>query len=67
MMIVRAGGVDAVAAYLDRARNRHNTGVMGNWHPFNRINPEQAQTRVPILAGNDKGHRHQVSLYPEIG
>ncbi|MCZ6617394.1 MAG: hypothetical protein O7E57_04620 [Gammaproteobacteria bacterium] len=55
MMIVRAGGVDAAAAYLDKARNRRDTGVMGNWHPFNTINPEQAQTRVPILAGNEGG------------
>ena len=55
VMIVRAGGVEAAAAYLDKARRRHNTAVMGNWHPFNSINPEQAQTRVPILAGNEGG------------
>jgi len=53
--IVRAGGVEAAAAYLDRARDRNNTGVMGNWHPYNRINPEQAQTRIPFLAGNRGG------------
>ena len=50
--IVRAGGVEAAAAYLDKARGRHNTEVMGNWHPYNRINPDQAQTRIPFLAGN---------------
>jgi len=50
--IVRAGGVEPAAAYLDKARDRHNTAVMGNWHPYNRIDPDQAQTRIPFLAGN---------------
>ncbi len=54
-MIVRAGGVEPLAAYLDKARNRHNTAVMGNWHPYNRIDPEQAQTRIVFLAGNEGG------------
>ncbi len=54
-MIVRAGGVEANAAYLDKARDRHNTKVMGNWHPYNRIDPEQPQTRIPFLAGNEGG------------
>jgi hypothetical protein len=52
LMIVRAGGVEAAAAYLDSARNRHNTKVMGNWHPFNRINADQPQTRILFLTGN---------------
>jgi len=55
VMIVRAGGVEAAAAYLDKARERHNTTTMGNWHPFNSIDPDQPQTRVPILAGNQGG------------
>jgi hypothetical protein len=54
-MIVRAGGVEPLAAYLDKARDRHNTTVMGNWHPYNRIDPEQAQTRIVFLAGNEGG------------
>ncbi len=54
-MIVRAGGVEPLAAYLDKARDRHNTKVMGNWHPYNRINPDQPQTRIPFLAGNKGG------------
>ncbi len=54
-MIVRAGGVEPLAAYLDKARDRHSTGVMGNWHPYNRIDPNQAQTRIPFLAGNQGG------------
>ena len=51
-MIVRAGGVEAAAAYLDKARDRQNTKVMGNWHPHNRIDPDQPQTRILFLAGN---------------
>jgi len=53
VMIVRAGGVEAAAAYLDKARSRHNTTTMGSWHPFNSIlDLDQPQTRVPNLAGN---------------
>ncbi len=44
-----------MAAYLDKARDRHNTKVMGNWHPYNRIDPDQTQTRIPFLAGNEGG------------
>lgn len=54
-MIVRAGGVEANAAYLDRFRDRHDTRLMGNWHPYNRIDPNQPQTRIPFLAGNQGG------------
>ena len=51
-MIVRAGGVEPLAAYLDAAQKRHETGVMGNWHLYNRIDPDQPQTRILFLAGN---------------
>ena len=54
-MIVRAGGVEPNIAYLDKFRSRHDTQLMGNWHPFNRIDPDVAQTRVPFLAGNRGG------------
>jgi hypothetical protein len=54
-MIVRAGGVEANIAYLDKFRDRHNTRLMGNWHPYNRIDPDQPQTRIPFLAGNQGG------------
>ncbi len=54
-MIVRAGGVEPLAAYLDKFRNRHDTKMMGNWHPYNRIDPDQPQTRIPFLAGNKGG------------
>ena len=56
LMIVRAGGVEAAAKYLDKARSRHNTATMGSWHPFNSINDlDQPQTRIPNLAGNKGG------------
>ena len=54
-MIVRAGGVEANIAYLDRFRDRNNTKLMGNWHPYNRIDPDQPQTRILFLAGNKGG------------
>jgi len=54
-MIVRVGGVEPLAAYLDKARDRNNTKLMGNWHPYNRIDPSQPQTRVVFLAGNKDG------------
>jgi hypothetical protein len=54
-MIVRAGGVEPLVAYLDKFRARHNTKLMGNFHPFDHINPDQPQTRVAFLAGNKGG------------
>ncbi|MFA9400597.1 MAG: hypothetical protein ACERKT_05745, partial [Acidobacteriota bacterium] len=36
-MIVRAGGVEPLAAYLDKAKARHNTELMGNSHSHNWI------------------------------
>lgn len=52
LMIVRAGGVEAAATYLDKASDRYNTTVMGSWHPYHDINPDQFQTSVTILSGN---------------
>jgi len=54
-MIVRAGGVEALAAYLDKAQARHNTELMGNWHDHNRIDPSQPQARILKLGGNKGG------------
>jgi hypothetical protein len=55
IMIVRAGGVKPLAAYLDKARARHNTKLMGNAHSHNDIDPNQPQTRLLRLAGNKGG------------
>ena len=60
LMIVRAGGVEAATAYLDKARDRHKTAVMGNWHAFNDIDPDQPQTRVLFLAGSEGGVNTEV-------
>jgi len=54
-MIVRAGGVEPLAAYLDKARDRHDTELMGNSHPYNWIDPEQPQSRILSLGGNKGG------------
>jgi len=51
-MIVRAGGVEPLAAYLDKAQTRHNTEMMGNSHDHNRIDPSQPQARILSLGGN---------------
>ena len=53
--IVRAGGVEAAAAYLDKFQARHDTKLTGNFHPFHQIDPDQPQTRVIFLAGNKDG------------
>ncbi len=66
-MIVRAGGVGANAGYLDKFRDRHNTKLMGNWHPFNRIDPDQPQTRILFLAGNQGGWGTEEDDFGEYG
>jgi len=66
-MIVRAGGVEPLAAYLDKARDRHHTKVMGNWHPYNRIDPGQPQTRILFLAGNEGGVGSEDDNGPDYG
>jgi len=50
--IARAGGMEAGTAYLDRFRERHNTKLMGHWHPYNSIDPKQPQASMLFLAGN---------------
>ena len=52
LMIFRASGVEPAAAYLDKYSARHNTKVMGNYHPYNRIDPNVLQTKILFLAGN---------------
>ena len=55
IMIGRAGGVEPLAAYLDKARDRHDTELMGNSHSFNWIDPSQPQARFLNLGGNRGG------------
>ncbi|MDH3532100.1 MAG: hypothetical protein OEO82_04165 [Gammaproteobacteria bacterium] len=66
-MIVRAGGVEANIAYLDKYRERHNTKLMGHWHPYNRIDPGQPQTRLLFLAGNQGGWGTEDDDFGEYG
>lgn len=66
-MIARAGGVEANIAYLDRYRDRHDTKRMGHWHPYNRIDPDQPQTRVLFLAGNQGGWGSEDDDFGEYG
>ncbi|MDE0053590.1 MAG: hypothetical protein OXP28_18490 [Gammaproteobacteria bacterium] len=53
--ICRAGGVDATAAYLGRARRRNDTSRMKVSHRHNDINPDEPQTRMLNLGGNRGG------------
>jgi len=54
-MIIRAGGVEPLSAYLDKARDRHNTELMGNAHSHNEIDPNQPQAGILSLGGNKGG------------
>ncbi len=54
-MIVRAGGVEPLLAYLAKAQARQNTELMGNSHDHNRIDPAQPQARILRLGGNKGG------------
>ena len=67
LMIVRAGGVDAAAAYLDKARDRHNTEMMGNFHPFETIDLDQPQTTIMFLGGNEGGIDTDIEDYADKG
>ncbi len=60
LMIVRAGGAAAAASYLDKARGRETSAVMGSWHCLNDINPDQPQTRVLFLGGTEGGAKTEV-------
>ncbi len=60
LMILRAGGVEAAAAYLDKARDRGKLETMGNWHIFPEIDPDQPQASVLLLYGSPGGVRAKV-------
>ena len=53
--ICRAGGAEAAAAYLEKARKRNDTSKMQVSHRHNGIDPEQPQTRLLTLGGNRGG------------
>ena len=60
LMIVRAGGAEAAATYLDKAGDRKTAVVTGSWHCLNDIDPDQPQTRVLFLGGNEGGATTEV-------
>ena len=49
LMIVRAGGVEAAARYLDIAMDYFGTTEMGSWHRFDDLSPDEPQTWVQFL------------------
>ena len=49
LMIARAGGVAAAAAYLDKAREYYGSDEMGSWHRFDDMDPMQPQCWVPFV------------------
>jgi hypothetical protein len=55
IMICRAGGVDAAAAYLGKARKRNDTSKMKVSHRHNDIDPDELQTLLLTLGGNKGG------------
>ncbi len=55
IMICRAGGVDAAAAYLNKARKRNDTSKMRIVHGHDEINPDEPQTLLLTLGGNKGG------------
>ena len=66
LMIVRAGGVEAAAAYLDKAKDYYHTAVTGSWHRFDDIDPGQPQTYVPFLFDCLGGASNEKDLDPAI-
>ncbi len=55
IMICRAGGVEAAAAYLDRTAKRNDTSKMRIMHGLDAINPDEPQTVLLTLGGNKGG------------
>ena len=49
LMIARAGGMEAAAAYLDRAKAHYGTEVMGSWHRFDDMDPMIPQAWIPFI------------------
>jgi hypothetical protein len=69
LMIVRAGGVAAASAYLDKAKEYYGTTEMGSWHRFDDMDPMNPQTWVPFvydcLGGASKKDESDLSMRTE--
>ena len=55
IMVCRAGGIEAAAEYLDKAKRRNGTSKMKFAHRHSYINPGEPQTRLLSLGGNNGG------------
>ncbi len=55
LVIARAGGVEQAKLALDRAKEKFQTDKYGNWHPFNDVDPKQAQGRLLFLSDDGGG------------
>ena len=72
LTIARAGGPEAAAAYLDRAREYYGTDVMGSWHRFDDMDPMIPQTWIPFVydclggAGDKQGLDKSMRLEGEM-
>ena len=64
LMIVRAGGVEPLAKYLDKAQEYYGTTETGSWHRFDDLNPNQPQTWVQFLFDCLGGASDKDSLDP---
>ena len=60
MMIVRAGGVERAAAYLDKAKTRGNADTIGSWHAFNEMDAGQPQSCICLMYGSPGGRRARI-------
>lgn len=60
MMIVRAGGAERAAAYLDKAKSRGNGDTVGCWHSFNEIEDDQPQSCICLMYGSPDGERARI-------
>ena len=64
LMIIRAGGVEPLAKYLDKAKDYYGTTEMGSWHRFGDLDPGQPQTWVQFLFDCLGGASDKESLDP---
>lgn len=49
LVVIRAGGVEAAKAFLDKAKQVYNSKELGNWHPFGGVDVEQPQGSLLCL------------------
>ncbi|MDE0064168.1 MAG: hypothetical protein OXU72_15445 [Gammaproteobacteria bacterium] len=66
LMIARAGGGGAAAAYLDRAREYYGTDAMGSWHRFDDMDPMLPQAWVPFVYDCIGGAADKRNLDPSM-